>query len=293
MISQEIKPPISKPFEQDSHSKLDESEDSFSKPQDESEAKPQDEFEDLNNDIFFKIFDTNLDSVLDLLDNKKIDTDIKKSKLSEKQKNELQEQRIDKLQELSDELSSNFLKQINSISDNEKLKLLKEEIINDKVLTPLHKLILNKKINEKIIVEPTPQPDNSISTDDIKRLFLEEIESITIYNAENYIDQSNLKERIESSELPRRDKLDIQTTLDNKIEKINNNLFTYFDELIDKKFELLILTTLKSMISDSKILPIELKEKLIEKINKRIEQKKEYDIIEEGIGFHIYLRKSF
>ena len=54
--------------------------------------------------------------------------------------------------------------------------------------------MLNEKINEKIIVEPTPQPDNSISTDNIKRLFLEEIELITIYNAENYIDQSNLKE---------------------------------------------------------------------------------------------------
>ena len=53
--------------------------------------------------------------------------------------------------------------------------------------------------------------------------------------------------------------------------------------MIDKKFELLKLTTLKSTISDSKILPIELKEKLIEKINKRIEQKKEYDMIEQKI----------
>ena len=53
--------------------------------------------------------------------------------------------------------------------------------------------------------------------------------------------------------------------------------------MIDKKFELTTLTTLKSTIFDSKILPIELKEKLIEKINKRIEQKKEYDMIEQKI----------
>ena len=37
------------------------------------------------------------------------------------------------------------VKQINSISDNKKLKWLKEEIINDEVLTPLHKLMLNEK----------------------------------------------------------------------------------------------------------------------------------------------------
>ncbi|CAG8722257.1 4957_t:CDS:1, partial [Scutellospora calospora] len=142
---------------------------------------------------------------------------------------ELQEQRTDKLQQLGDELSSNFLNQINSISDTKKLKQLKEEIINDKVLTPLHKLMLNGKINEKIIEEPIHQPDDNVNNDDIKKSFLEEIESITIYNVENYIDQSNLKERIESSELPRGDKIDVQTALNNKIGKINNDLFTYFD----------------------------------------------------------------
>ncbi|CAG8628344.1 11023_t:CDS:2, partial [Scutellospora calospora] len=67
------------------------------------------------------------------------------------------------------------------------------------------------------------------------------------------------------------------------IGKINNDLFTYFDELIDKKFELSTLTSLKTTISDSKILPIELKEILIRKINKRIEQKKEYNTIEQKI----------